>query len=94
MKNFGLTVIELTHLELTGRVKHAIDNNFQRIVDNAGNEWQQRFAGKDPSDSCASVRISNVPAAPESSGLPGSGFVKPPKRAAARKRKLAWRHAH
>jgi hypothetical protein len=94
MKNFGLTEIELTNLELTGRLKHAIDNNFQRIVENARHEWQQRFAGKEPGDSCVSVRISKVPAAPESSGVPGSGFVKPSKRAAATKRKLAWRPAH
>lgn len=36
----------------------ALENKYSRILRTAGTEWDRRFAGRDPSDACVSVRIS------------------------------------
>jgi hypothetical protein len=89
VKHLGLKVIDLTKLELTGTLKPAIDNNFQRIVKNARNQWQQKFAGNDPADSCVSVKITNPKKSSRSSPVRASDFVKSRKEPAKRKSKHA-----
>ena len=48
-----------TNGELITGLRSALDHSYSRIVKAAGDEWQRRFGGKDPSDSCVSVRISS-----------------------------------
>lgn len=78
--NFGLTVIELTNLELTAGLKRGIDNNFQRVVGNARREWEARFEDKEPSDACVRVDIAATDPARRTQSTPGSGFVPSPKK--------------
>ena len=47
-----------TNRELVIGLRSALDRNYSRILRAAGDEWQRRFAGKDPSDACVSVHIS------------------------------------
>ena len=61
------TAIETATLkwETIEGLKWAIDNSYRRLRDAARHEWEQRFAGPDPSDACVSVRInSNATEAP------------------------------
>jgi hypothetical protein len=45
--------------ELVEGLQKALEKNYGRILRAAGKEWERRFAGKDPSDACVSVRISS-----------------------------------
>lgn len=56
-----------SHRLITG-LKHALDVNYARALATAQIRWEQNFAGKDPSDSCVTVRIS--------SGKPLAGILK------------------
>jgi hypothetical protein len=56
-----------SHRLITG-LKHALDVNYTRVLAAAQTRWEENFAGKDPSDSCVSVRIS--------SGKPLAGILK------------------
>jgi hypothetical protein len=56
-----------SHRLITG-LKHALDVNYARALAAAQTRWDQNFAGKEPSDSCATVRIS--------SGKPLAGVLK------------------
>ena len=38
-------------------LRKALEKNYSRILQAAGTEWERRFAGKDPSDACVTVRI-------------------------------------
>jgi hypothetical protein len=52
---------------ITG-LRHALDVNYARVLAAAQSRWEAHFEGKDPSDSCVSVRIS--------SGNPLAGILK------------------
>ena len=81
MKKFGLTVTSLTDIESTEAVQRALDNKFRRLVTHARTQWEQRFAGKDPSDACVTVRIVAAPAEnPARQAVRGSAFVKSSKK--------------
>jgi hypothetical protein len=56
-----------SHRLITG-LRHALDVNYARVLATAEAQWEQNFAGKDPSDSCVSVRIR--------SGKPLAGILK------------------
>ena len=56
-----------SHRLITG-LRHALDVNYARVLSMAQTRWEQNFAGKDPSDSCVTVRIS--------SGKPRAGILK------------------
>ena len=56
-------------------LKRAIDNSSRRLLESARDEWERRFAGKDPRDACVSVRITGLDPAAQVQGVPGSGFV-------------------
>jgi hypothetical protein len=75
VKKFGLTVTNLTHLESIESVQRAVDNKFQRLINHARAQWEQRFAGVDPSDASVSVRIIAAPEAPARQPVPRCGFV-------------------
>jgi hypothetical protein len=55
------------HRLITG-LRHALDLNYARVMAAAQTRWEQNFAGKDPSDSCVSVRVG--------SGKPLAGILK------------------
>jgi hypothetical protein len=54
---------------ITG-LKHALDVNYERVLDGARQQWERYFQGNDPSDACVSVRIT--------SGKPSAGVIKKP----------------
>jgi hypothetical protein len=56
-----------SHRLITG-LKQALDVNYARALATAQIRWEQNFAGRDPSDSCVTVRIS--------SGKPLAGILK------------------
>jgi len=45
-----------SHRLISG-LRQALDLNYARLLDGAKNEWDRKYAGKDPSDACVSVRI-------------------------------------
>jgi hypothetical protein len=53
---------------LIAGLRQALDLNYARVLAMAQTQWERNFAGKDPSDSCVSVRIS--------SGKPLAGILK------------------
>jgi hypothetical protein len=53
---------------LIAGLRQALDLNYARVLATAQTQWERNFAGKDPSDSCVSVRIS--------SGKPLAGILK------------------
>ena len=38
-------------------LRKALEKNYSRVLQAAGTEWERRFAGKDPSDACVTIRI-------------------------------------
>ena len=60
--------------EVIKGLDRALHFAYGRLIRAARNEWERRFAGKDPSDVCASVRIHAVGA--KARAVPGSGFLK------------------
>jgi hypothetical protein len=48
----------VTNAELISGLRSALDQSYSRVLEAASHEWQRQFGGKDPSDSCVSVRIS------------------------------------
>jgi hypothetical protein len=42
---------------LISGLRQALDLHYARLLDAAKNEWERKYAGKDPSDACVSVRI-------------------------------------
>jgi hypothetical protein len=65
---------EILKIEIAEGFKHALERNFQRLRENARREWESRFAGTDPSDSCVRVRIiAKQPPTP--SAVPAAGLL-------------------
>jgi len=54
---------EMLKIEIAEGFQRALDNNFQRLRENARREWESRSAGNDPSNACVTVRISTAPQA-------------------------------
>ena len=48
-----------TNRELIIGLRGALDQSYSRVLKAASDEWQRRFGGREPSDSCVSVRISS-----------------------------------
>jgi len=59
-------------------LRQALDLNQNRMLTVAKREWERRYAGKDPSDSCVSVRISS--GEPKKSALASGGILKKKRR--------------
>ena len=53
---------------LIAGLRQALDMNYARVLATAETQWEQNFAGKDPSDACVTMRIS--------SGKPLAGILK------------------
>jgi hypothetical protein len=53
---------------LVAGLRQALDINYARLLATAQTRWEQKFAGRDPSDACVTVRIS--------SGKPLAGILK------------------
>ena len=53
--------------ELATTLRSTLDQKYSRVLRSAQAQWEQRFAGKEPSDACVSVRI-----APRSTGTRGN----------------------
>lgn len=51
-------------------LRQALDMNYARVLATAQTQWEQNFAGKDPSDACVTVRIN--------SGKPLAGILRKP----------------
>jgi hypothetical protein len=65
---------EAAKFEVIKGLERALDLAYGRLIRAARNEWERRFAGKDPSDACVNVRVHAVEA--KTSAVPGSGFLK------------------
>jgi len=48
---------QMVKFELIEGLQRAIDNSYGRLRETARYEWESRFASKDPSDACVSIRI-------------------------------------
>jgi hypothetical protein len=59
-------------------LRQALDLNHNRMLTVAKREWERRYAGKDPSDACVTVRISS--GEPKKSVLASGGILKKKKR--------------
>jgi len=55
---------------LISGLRHALDVNYERLLEAASQRWARHFEGNDPSDACVRVRIT--------SGKPTAGFIKKP----------------
>jgi hypothetical protein len=51
---------EMWKYEMIEGLQRAIDCNYRRLIESARREWELRFAGKDPSDACARVRVTTI----------------------------------
>ena len=49
-----------TNGELVIGLRSALDRSYSRVIRAASAEWDRRFAGKDPSDACVSVKITGA----------------------------------
>ena len=57
-------------------LRQALNLNHSRMLDVAKNYWERKYAGKDPSDACVSVRINSGKA--KKTPLPCGGILKKP----------------
>jgi hypothetical protein len=48
----------LTNAEVIVELQKALDQDYVQLREGAARVWEGRFAGKDPTDACCSVRIS------------------------------------
>jgi hypothetical protein len=63
---------ELAKVEIVAELRHALDLQYRRLCEAARADWERLFRGKDPADTCVSVRVAAIP----SSTTRGSGFLK------------------
>lgn len=73
LENQGAAKDRISNRDMAEGLRKALGKNYARILQAAANEWERRFAGKDPSDSCISIRISGW-----SQGLIGRSASTPP----------------
>ena len=62
---------ELAKVELLTVLRHALDFRYRHLCQAARADWERLF-GKDPADSCVTVRVATAPAG----AVRGSGFLK------------------
>jgi hypothetical protein len=63
-EHFSAIEIAMLEYETLERLKRAIETSYQRLIESAREEWERRFAGKDPSDDSVSIRISSTTTLP------------------------------
>ncbi|MEY2479825.1 MAG: hypothetical protein QOI04_752 [Verrucomicrobiota bacterium] len=69
---------EVIKVEITEGLRHALDKNFRLMLEAARKDWERLFSGKEPSDACVSVNISEAPKDKKLS-RPRAGFLLAPK---------------
>ena len=47
--------------DLVAGLQQTLERNHQKILAAALSDWEQKYAGRDPSDACASVHIAPTP---------------------------------
>jgi hypothetical protein len=57
--NTNLKTFAADNRRLIDGLRQALEVNHVRMFETAKLEWERNFAGKDPSDSCVSVRITS-----------------------------------
>jgi hypothetical protein len=68
---------QVLRVEVTESFERALDNSWRRLREKARAQWENQFAGSDPSDACVSVRI--IAASDrQSSPVPCGGFLAKP----------------
>jgi hypothetical protein len=55
-------------------LRQALDLNYARLLASAKQQWEHNFAGKDPSDSCVSVRVTSGDS--QKPSLPCAGILR------------------
>ncbi len=83
---------QMIKYELVEGLQRAIDYSYRRLFESAKQEWERRFAGKDPSDACVSVRIDSITAETSAKAPPRAGY--PPKPMRSRNRQMRLRLAY
>ncbi len=71
---------QMIKYELIEGLQRAIDNSYWRLRETARHEWESRFASKDPSDACVSIRIDSITAETPAKALPCAGYLPKPLR--------------
>jgi hypothetical protein len=69
----GLT--EISQCRTVEALQKALDHAYRQILETAKADWQQLFAGPDPSDASVAVRVSKTEIAEELAGIPRAGFI-------------------
>ena len=72
-----VTDIRIADRELISDLQQTLQANYGRLLAAAEKEWESKFAGKDPSDACATVRITAETPVPLQ--LACAGVLKKPK---------------
>ena len=72
-----VTDIRIADRELINGLQQTLQANYGRLLEAAEREWETKFAGKDPSDACATVRITRETPLPRQ--LACAGVLKKPK---------------
>jgi hypothetical protein len=65
---------ELANVELLTVLRHALDFRYRHLCQAARADWERLF-GKDPADSCVTVRVATAATA-AAGAVRGSGFLK------------------
>jgi len=65
-----------TKVELIDGLQRALDQRYRRFIQTARADWERLFAGKDPTDACASVRVSPDQPQLRPNWTRGSAFLK------------------
>lgn len=71
---------EMIRLEMIEGLGHALNRSYRRLLETARADWERLFSGKDPSDACVSVHVTE----PQTQSARGSGFLKARKPSRAR----------
>ena len=58
-------------------LQQTLDQTYRRLREAAKADWNQLFAGQDPSDEAVTVHISKDQMAQELAGMPRAGFLVP-----------------
>lgn len=65
---------QMLKYELVEGLQRSIDNRYRRLFESAKQECERRFAGKDPSDACVSIRNDSITAETPAKALPRAGL--------------------
>ena len=87
-RDFAAIELEATKFEMISGLERALDVNYRRLINAAKSEWEERFAGQDPSDACVGVHIRA--AHDQARAVRGSGFLKAGQPSRSPKRQLSF----